>query len=51
VKNVSQFGPYDSKLYMKQRPDSGVYPPDKRSEMPAEMLKVNKDYEFLPFGK
>lgn len=51
VKNVSQFGPYDPKLYMKQRPDSGTYPPDKRSEMPAEMLKVNKDYEFLPFGK
>lgn len=49
VKNVSQFGPYDPKLYLKQPADSGSYPPDKRSAMPAEMLKVSKDYQFIPF--
>lgn len=51
VKNVSQFGPYSPKTYMKQPVDSGTYPPDKRSDMPAEMLKVAKDYQFVPFGK
>lgn len=51
VKNVSQFGPYDPKVYMKQPADSGSNPPDKRSEFPVEMLRVSKDYQFLPFGK
>lgn len=51
IKNVSQFGPYDPQVYMKQPPDDKNYPPDKCSEMPAEMLKVEKDYEFVPFGQ
>lgn len=51
VKNVSQFGPYDPKLYMRQPADGRTSPPDQRSDMPAEMLKVQKEYTFLPFGK
>jgi branched-chain amino acid transport system substrate-binding protein len=51
VKNVSQFGPYDPQLYLKQPADTHSYPPDKASDLPAEMKQVSRDYEFLPFGK
>lgn len=51
IKNVSQFGPYDPELYLKQPPDSKDYPPDKCSDFPPEMLQVEKEYEFLPFGQ
>jgi branched-chain amino acid transport system substrate-binding protein len=51
VKDVSQFGPYDPQIYMKQPPDTGKYPPDERSAMPVEMLKVEKEYEYVPFGQ
>jgi len=51
VKQVSQFGPYDSNLYLKQQPDSRTYPPDLRSDVPPDMLKVSKEYKFLPFGQ
>lgn len=50
VKEVSQFGPYDPKLYMAQPQDSNQYPTGKCSELPAEMLQ-GAPYEFLPFGK
>ncbi len=49
VEKVSQFGPYDPDIYLAQPPDTGDYPPDKRSDMPAEMLTVDKDYEFIPW--
>jgi hypothetical protein len=51
AKNVSQFGPYDSKAYIKQPADGRASPPDLRSDMPHEMLEVAKDYEFAPFGQ
>lgn len=51
VKNVSQFGPYDSKVYMAQPADGRNSPPDRRADMPAPMLKVDSAYTFLPFGK
>lgn len=51
AKNVSQFGPYDPKVYMKQPADGRTSPPDLRAEMPSEMLQVARDYEFVPFGK
>lgn len=51
AKNVSQFGPYDPKVYMKQPADGRTNPPDLRVEMPPEMLQVARDYEFVPFGK
>jgi branched-chain amino acid transport system substrate-binding protein len=51
VKNVSQFGPYDPKVYMKQPPDSRSYPPDLREQMPQEIFAGAKAYEYLPFGK
>ncbi|MDR3497282.1 MAG: ABC transporter substrate-binding protein [Ancalomicrobiaceae bacterium] len=51
AKNVNQFGPYDSKIYMKQPSDGPSSPPDLRADMPREMLEVAKDYEFVPFGK
>lgn len=51
VKGVSQFGPYDPQIYLKQPPDTGKYPPEKRSALPSEMLKVKKEYQFVPFGK
>lgn len=51
VKNVSQFGPYDPALYLKQPADSGKYPPDKCSDFPADMLKAASEYEFVPFGQ
>lgn len=50
VSDVSQFGPYDPKLYMAQPPDSNTYPPQKCSDLPAEMLK-GAPYTFVPFGK
>lgn len=49
--DVSQFGPYDRAVYMKQPADGRTSPPELRSAMPAEMLQVAKDYEFVPFGK
>jgi branched-chain amino acid transport system substrate-binding protein len=51
VTNVSQFGPYDPELYMKQPPDGNKYPPDTRTEFPSEMLKANSEYTFIEFGK
>jgi branched-chain amino acid transport system substrate-binding protein len=51
VKNVSQFGPYDPQLYMKQPADSRSYPPEKASALPIEMRQVSKDYQFVPFGQ
>lgn len=51
VKDVSQFGPYDPELYMKQTGDGNTYPPDLCSEFPPEMLKAENTYEFVEFGK
>jgi branched-chain amino acid transport system substrate-binding protein len=51
AKNVSQFGPYDPKLYMSQPADGRDSPAELRSALPAEMLQVSKDYEFVPFGQ
>lgn len=51
TKAVSQFGPYDPKLYMSQPADGRTSPPDVRSAMPARMTSVAKDYTFLPFGQ
>jgi len=51
VKGVSQFGPYDSKLYMSQPADGRDSPPDSRARMPETILKVDKDYAFVPFGQ
>src|SRR5690606_37281055 len=51
VKNVSQFGPYDPKGYMSHPADDGTNPPDLRNDMPEALLTVEKDYEFIPFGK
>lgn len=48
VEKVSQFGPYDPKIYMRQPPDARNYPPDKRSEMPKEMLEDVNPYKYLP---
>jgi len=50
VKDVSQFGPYDSELYMSQTPDGNSYPTGKCSELPPEMLEGG-GYEYLPFGE
>lgn len=50
VKDVSQFGPYDSELYMAQTPDGNAYPTGKCSELPPEMLEGG-GYEYLPFGQ
>lgn len=50
VKDVSQFGPYDSELYMAQPPDGNAYPTGKCSDLPPEMLEGG-GYEFLPFGE
>ncbi len=49
VENVSQFGPYDPDIYLAQPRDEGNYPLDKCSDYPAEMLTVEKDYEFIPW--
>lgn len=51
VKNVSQFGPYDPKVYMTFPEDDRNYPAGKRSDMPAALLSVTKDYVFVPFGE
>lgn len=51
VENVSQFGPYDPDLYLKQPSDTNKYPPDKCSDLPAEMLKAGSEYNFVPLGK
>jgi len=51
VKNVSQFGPYDPELYMKQPSDSNKYPPDKCADLPAEMLTAGSEYNYVPFGQ
>lgn len=51
VSNVSQFGPYDPALYLKQPQDGNKYPPDKCSDLPAEMLKANTEYKYVEFGK
>ena len=51
AKNVNQFGPYDSKLYMQQPADGRTSPPDVRADVPAAMLKVAHDYDFVPFGQ
>jgi branched-chain amino acid transport system substrate-binding protein len=51
VKNVNQFGPYDAKVYMKQKADGRTSPPDQRSGMAPEMLTAPTEYQYLPFGK
>jgi branched-chain amino acid transport system substrate-binding protein len=51
VTNVSQFGPYDPDVYMKQPADSNKYPPEKCSDLPAEMLKADSEYKYVEFGK
>jgi branched-chain amino acid transport system substrate-binding protein len=51
VKDVSQFGPYDDKVYMKQPADGRAFPPDQRSAMAPEMLGVSREYQYLPFGQ
>lgn len=51
VKGVSQFGPYDPAVYMKQPPDGRTSPPDQRAALPAAMLEVKQDYQFVPFGQ
>jgi len=50
VSNVSQFGPYDPKLYLSQPGDSNKYPTGICSELPAEMLQ-GPAYEYKPFGQ
>jgi len=49
VEEVSQFGPYNPEIYMSYPEDVGNYPPDTRAQMPADLLQVEKDYEFIPF--
>jgi branched-chain amino acid transport system substrate-binding protein len=48
VENVSQFGPYDPKVYMSQPPDTRTYPADTREQMPKEMLEDINPYVFIP---
>jgi branched-chain amino acid transport system substrate-binding protein len=48
VENVSQFGPYDPQMYMKQPPDARDYPPDFRDKMPKEMLDDVNPYIYIP---
>lgn len=50
VTDVSQFGPYDSEMYMSQPPDSNDYPPDNCSDLPAEMLE-GEPYVLGQFGQ
>jgi branched-chain amino acid transport system substrate-binding protein len=50
VENVSQFGPYDSELYMAQPPDGNSYPSGVCSELPPEMLEGG-GYEYIPMGE
>lgn len=49
VTDVNQFGPYDPELYMAQPADSNNYPPQKCSDLPAEMLQ-GASYVFGPFA-
>ncbi|UCD99016.1 MAG: ABC transporter substrate-binding protein [Chloroflexota bacterium] len=49
IENVSQFGPYDSELYMAQTPDGNSYPSGVCAELPPEMLEGG-GYEYLPMG-
>ncbi len=51
IKEVSQFGPYDPEIYLKQPPDSKDYPPDKCLDFPPEMINVTTPYQYLEFGK
>ncbi len=51
VKEVSQFGPYDPKVYMKQPADGRTSPPDQHTGMAPEMLNVPREYQYLPFGQ
>jgi branched-chain amino acid transport system substrate-binding protein len=51
TKDVGQFGPYDSQLYLRQPPDTGKHPPDKRSAFAPELLQAESQYQFLPFGQ
>ncbi|MCC7448804.1 MAG: ABC transporter substrate-binding protein [Anaerolineae bacterium] len=51
VTEVSQFGPYDPELYIKQPMDTNKYPPEKCSDFPPEMLKAGSEYKFVEFGK
>jgi branched-chain amino acid transport system substrate-binding protein len=51
VTNVSQFGPYDPALYMKQPIDGNKYPDGLCSSMPADMLKAASEYQYVEFGK
>lgn len=51
VTNVSQFGPYDPTLYLKQPIDDNKYPPSKCSDLPPEMLTAGSEYQFVPFGQ
>ena len=50
VENVSQFGPYDSDIYMAQTPDGNTYPSGVCADLPPEMLEGG-GYEFLPMGE
>lgn len=51
VKGVSQFGPYDPAVYMAYPEDSGTNPPDHRSQMAQDLLNVDAEYDFVPFGE
>ena len=51
VKNVSQFGPYEPDVYLKQPIDGNTYPTGVCADMPAEMLSAANIYEFVEFGK
>ncbi len=51
VTEVSQFGPYDPELYIKQPMDTNKYPPEKCSDFPPEMLKAGPEYKFVQFGQ
>lgn len=50
VENVSQFGPYDSELYMSQPPDTNSYPSGVCAELPPEMLEGG-GYEYILMGE
>jgi branched-chain amino acid transport system substrate-binding protein len=51
VKDVTQFGPYDAKVYMKQPPDGRTSPPDQHTGMAPEMVNVAREYQYVPFGQ
>jgi branched-chain amino acid transport system substrate-binding protein len=50
IENVSQFGPYDSELYMAQPTDGNSYPSGVCAELPSEMLEGG-GYEYLSMGE